>query len=336
MKQNTIDILIFNRLASHGSVFLPNIGSLRCERIAATPAFDGNGFTAPRYVVEYIARPCGTSIIDLLITDRGIEESEATSLYEEWLSQISISDKNGSYYTISQVGRLEIYEGGTALFTADSTLLPFLNPYENPVSKLPDTSAIPEPVQAEEIPNEAQLPSCIPLPPPLPPQFQKQKPQGLSKSFWKTMTLALVFLLAFTVGIIIFGPSSLHRSNKTSAETSLSYTDTIELASSPQVPSIAPQDSSSAEADTLCSDSGKPYHIIAGSFQSKENAEKLMVKKKKEFDSVKLLYDPEKGLYMVSVYQFATHREARQQINRMPILYYPYSYWIYHEPTAAQ
>ena len=332
MRQDTIDSLIFDRLAAHGSVFLPDVGSLRCERIAAAPAFDGNGFTAPRYIVEYISVPCGISVIDLLAANRQIPEEEAAGLYRSWLEQALLPDGNPCY-AIAQVGTLELYEGGTALFTTDAALLPYLNPYGTMTQ---ETVSEPEPetVPAEEIPGTgSELPAHRPVPPPLPPQFRKRKPAGPNASFWKTMTLALVFLLAFAVGIIVFGPSFLLRTGEKPASGPVSA-DTVVIRDLRAVQPERNDDPSRPAADLPRTDPAKPYHIIAGSFRSKEKAEAFMNREKEEFESVKLLYDSDKALYMVSVYQFATHQEARRQINRMPILYYPYSYWIYHEPVA--
>ena len=332
MIQNTIDSLIFDRLAAHGSIFLPGVGALQCERIAAAPAFDGNGFTAPRYTVTYISVPCGVSVIDLIASDRQIPEEEAAGLYRQWLEQIQLPNSDARY-AIAQVGTLELYEGGTALFTTDAALLPYLNPYGE-ITPEPAGEPEPETVPAEEIPGtDSRLPAHRPVPPPLPPQFRKRKSAGPNASFWKTMTLALVFLLAFAVGIIVFGPSFLLQTGEKSISAPVPA-DTVVIRNPPAVQPERNDDPSRSAADFPCNDPEKPYHIIAGSFRSQEKAEAFMTREKEEFESVKLLYDSDKALYMVSVYQFATHQEARRQINRMPILYYPYSYWIYHEPVS--
>lgn len=117
MTKDPISQLLFNALASHCTVVLPGIGTLRFKR---TPAkSDGRTIIAPRNSVRYSIREEGRTLIDMIVSASGCDRSEAEDSYRRWLHRV----KSGHVVNIDGVGHIE-----DDFFNPSDELSALLNP----------------------------------------------------------------------------------------------------------------------------------------------------------------------------------------------------------------
>lgn len=117
MIKDPISQLLFNALASHCTVVLPGIGTLRFKR---TPAkSDGRTLVAPHNGVRYSGREEGRTLIDMIVTAAGCDRPEAEESYRRWLHRV----KSGHVVNIDGVGHIE-----DDFFTPSGELDALLNP----------------------------------------------------------------------------------------------------------------------------------------------------------------------------------------------------------------
>ena len=101
MVNDSITQLLLNLLAQHRTVFLPSIGTLRFDRIAAK--LEGTALTPPRNTFRYSSREEGLSLLEELIAVAGCTREEGEEAYRRWLHRV----KQGSSVVIEGVGRIE-------------------------------------------------------------------------------------------------------------------------------------------------------------------------------------------------------------------------------------
>ncbi len=117
MIKDPISQLLYNALASHCTVVLPGIGTLRFKR---TPAkSDGRTLVAPHNNVRYSGREEGRTLIDMIVSAAGCDRSEAEESYRRWLHRV----KSGHVVNIDGVGHIE-----DDFFTPSDELNSMLNP----------------------------------------------------------------------------------------------------------------------------------------------------------------------------------------------------------------
>lgn len=114
---NEVNRLIYNALAEHSSISLPNIGSLRIVRRAAK--IEGNRVVPPLFVVEFFSAEEGRSLVEIIATEANISTDEAKEIYLRWLDKV----KQVNTLTISGVGSLH-----DKSFVVDGDLSKALNP----------------------------------------------------------------------------------------------------------------------------------------------------------------------------------------------------------------
>lgn len=114
---NEVNRLIYNALAKHSSISLPDIGSLRIVRRAAK--IEGNRVVPPLFVVEFFSAEEGRSLVEIIATEANISTDEAKEIYLRWLDKV----KRGNELIISGVGTLH-----DKSFVLDSDLSKALNP----------------------------------------------------------------------------------------------------------------------------------------------------------------------------------------------------------------
>lgn len=114
---NEVNRLIYNALAEHSSISLPDIGSLRIVRRAAK--IEGNRVAPPLFVVEFFSAEEGRSLVEIIATEANISTAEAKDIYLRWLDKA----KRGNELIISGVGTLH-----DKSFVVDGDLSKALNP----------------------------------------------------------------------------------------------------------------------------------------------------------------------------------------------------------------
>lgn len=114
---NEVNRLIYNALAKHSSISLPDIGSLRIVR--RTAKIEGNRVVPPLFVVEFFSAEEGRSLVEIIATEANISTDEAKEIYLRWLDKV----KQGNELIISGVGTLH-----DKSFVVDGDLSKALNP----------------------------------------------------------------------------------------------------------------------------------------------------------------------------------------------------------------
>lgn len=113
-----VNSIIYNTLITERVVTLPGVGTLSVVRQAATIAKD-NLVAAPTYVVEFSSHAPGSSVVDIIAVEGGVELSEAEEIYARWLDKV----RSGSVLTIEGVGTLR-----DKSFVADAAFIALFNP----------------------------------------------------------------------------------------------------------------------------------------------------------------------------------------------------------------
>ncbi len=120
---SAIDKIIYNLIATHRSVNLPQAGSLNVERHGA--AFDGRRNLVPprcRVVYSRNPKPGNCDILQEIGRIGAVDESRAAQLYESWLHRARTADPENDL-TIEEVGTLRL-----DFFTLSPELEALLNP----------------------------------------------------------------------------------------------------------------------------------------------------------------------------------------------------------------
>lgn len=113
-----VNSIIYNALVAEHVVTLPGVGTLSVVRQAATIAKD-NLVAAPTYVVEFSSHAPGSSVVDIIAVEGGVELCEAEEIYARWLDKV----RSGSVLTIEGVGTLR-----DKSFVADAAFIALFNP----------------------------------------------------------------------------------------------------------------------------------------------------------------------------------------------------------------
>jgi len=123
----TVDRIIFDALAARRGVVLPDVGTLEVRRVGARRISDTR-IAAPQnelsFAPEWGSGTAG-SLVSMIAADQGLNESEASSVYREWLDAARRED--GSV-DLGAVG--EVRDGE---FVASKEMLHALNPAGNEV-----------------------------------------------------------------------------------------------------------------------------------------------------------------------------------------------------------
>lgn len=120
---SAIDKIIYNLIATHRSVNLPQAGSLNVERHGAS--FDGRRSLVPprcRVVYSRNPKPGNCDILREIGRIGAVDESRAAQLYESWLHRARTADPENDL-TIEEVGTLRL-----DFFTLSPELEALLNP----------------------------------------------------------------------------------------------------------------------------------------------------------------------------------------------------------------
>lgn len=328
METVSIDNIVFDLLASRKAVYMPTIGVLSTVRIPSSVDNITGDMIAPRYIVEYVNSVEGIALTDVIGRTKEVDSDKALYIYNSWLESIVVYNENYKRYDIKGVGILTLYPEGAVSFYMYDELSDILNPLADIPQNIPTPPPLIIPPQPPVIPiiNKTPLVSV---------EKEEYTNNGSNKSvgrninnkkyiIWRNISIVLLILLVAVLFIFWGKPEFNYNGNiKREADTVVRIIrDTI----------IVPQTTDSSNRDNDIYKSINPYHIIAGSLNDKENAEKLLKKKLKEFPESVIIYDEQKQLYMVSVLSFKDKSSAQKKLNNLPILYYPNSYWIYKMP----
>lgn len=113
---NEVNKLIYNALAEHNAVTLPDVGSLRVVRRAAQ--MEGNRVVAPTFAIEFSSAEEGLSLCDIIASVANVSANDARDIYLRWLDKV----REDNTLTISGVGALK-----DKTFVSDSSLVKALN-----------------------------------------------------------------------------------------------------------------------------------------------------------------------------------------------------------------
>ena len=113
-----VNKLIFNTLISEGAVYLPDVGVIFLNRIAAAEVARDKVAT-PRISVQFSSQMKATSLIDVISNVANVDSSQADDIYTRWLDKVRTA--NG--VDIEGIGRVV-----NKSFVAEEQLLKSLNP----------------------------------------------------------------------------------------------------------------------------------------------------------------------------------------------------------------
>ena len=113
-----VNKLIFNTLISEGAVYLPDVGVIFLNRIAAAEVARDKVAT-PRISVQFSSQMKATSLIDVISNVANVDSSQADDIYTRWLDKVRTA--NG--IDIEGIGRVV-----NKSFVAEEQLLKSLNP----------------------------------------------------------------------------------------------------------------------------------------------------------------------------------------------------------------
>ena len=323
---NNVSSIIFNTLVKYNPVYLPTIGSLKIARIAASLS-DDHKFTAPRYTVEYNNDVCENPVIDLISNTNHVEKQQAEEIYNGWLNNIVTKTDNSIRYNIENVGVLNLYPEGAAIFTVSERLSPYLNPFDMETDEpFYQNEEIQQDYQESEkegeephSDNDTNHPETqTETPPPYVPTENKPRKNANTQLLILILIGVVIVLGAIIAALIIYSP-------KSSPIPPVQTEKTI-----PPAKSDSSQDSLKIKGQTATV-SSPSFHIIAGAFINKDLAEKYTRKLQNEGTDAEMIYSSSKELYLVSIYRFQTYPQALQKLNQLPFYYPPYSYWIWEE-----
>lgn len=277
-----INQLIFNLLAQRRQVILPGLGTLSTEQQQPDWTAATDMLSLPRTRVVFVPGEIeGETVIDLISSLLGTPAKDARLHYHSWLSEVK-KVSGADWIELHGVGMLFRYPNGTCRFDPSEALNRRLNPIKMDHVHLP--------------------------------RLRGAKQEGCSRAagWWILWMLLLAALLgggyyAYTSGW--FG-RFLQTGNQTApsppAATPVPEPTVPEPVAGPDTTAIEPPPQTAPVETTAAEPAVVTCHLIAGTFVSRTNAERLAAKEGPQA----MILPLSGGRFMVSVGRYATRQEA--------------------------
>lgn len=273
----TIDRLIYDALAAHRSVSMPETGgTLEVKRLGAKKISDTQLLPPRNEVVFTSGEPeNAVSVVSLAAVDGGVGEEEAAARYASWLEEARREDGT---IEIDKVGELDGNE-----FAVAEELLSALNPEGE------------EPVYIEEEKGQNNILLWLLI----------------------AILLALVIAGGFwwykSKGGFVLDRS---KDAGAETVITVDPKDDLSATNDSSVAGDATTAGSSANA-AQTSGSGPRFHVIAGAFAIESNADNFIARLKREYPELtpEKVVNSVNGYNMVSILQTPTRREASRKMN---------------------
>jgi outer membrane biosynthesis protein TonB len=324
--------LIFNLLAQRQRVILPGLGTLSTEQSAAE--LDANRLTEPR--TEVLFTPVeeeGETLPEVIARQSGLALKEIRPQYNRWLATIRKKEE-ADEITIEEVGVLIRQRDGSYRTVVSAALNRRLNPLGINTIRLPEQPPVPKKKEAQKAskktPAEKKTKEKTKKE-----KTKKEKSPRTSPSRRRAVWLAVAGSVVVVGGLVLYDAytggllQSFWRQNKTETvapvlepqTTEQTVPETIETApvtvETAPVPSATPADSvpeavipaPATTAPATENPSGAVYHLIAGVFSNRENAERYVRENVAGSDRAEII--PTTGdRFMVSVGRYTEKSEA--------------------------
>lgn len=120
---NEVNKLLYNTLVNRHEVYLPEVGTLRVVRRAASMG-PNHELIPPHFDVEYTSNSSAKSLVNIISAECAVDIQRAEEIYSRWLEKV----REGSVVAIDRVGTLR-----DKSFASDDELLKALNAYNQPI-----------------------------------------------------------------------------------------------------------------------------------------------------------------------------------------------------------
>jgi len=285
-----ISQLIFNLLAQRQPVILPGLGTLRVEHTPPRVDEDTRRIVSPVSRVVFSPETDADPTLPQWIAERsGLPLKEVRPQYNRWLAAMRRDSIDGEY-VVAGVGILLRQPDGSYRVETAPELDRWLNPIEA---------------------------ASIPLPSPKPGAGPTRKNRRSNRAAWLAAAGALLVILLYGVyyfyGHEFFGrrqPATV--STQAQQPVTVAPTDTLPVpddptTASPQTASTAAPQAASATATPV--PRGEAYHLIAGVYSTRANAERCIREEGLEATTTTII-PTAIGQFMVSAGRYATKPEA--------------------------
>jgi outer membrane biosynthesis protein TonB len=320
--------LIFNLLARRERVILPGLGTLSTEQ--SPTELDANRLTEPR--TEVLFTPVeeeGETLPEVIARQSGLALKEIRPQYNRWLATIRKKEE-ADEITIEEVGVLIRQRDGSYRTVVSASLNRRLNPLGINTIRLPEQPPVPKKKEAKKTPVEKKAKKKTKKE-----KTKKEKSPRTSPSRRRAVWLAVAGSVVVVGSLVLYDActgdllQSPRRQDKTETaapvseprateqtvpETIETTPETVETA---PTPSVTPADSipeavipvPTTTAPVAESPSGAVYHLIAGVFSNRENAERYVRENVAGSDRAEII--PTTGdRFMVSVGRYTEKSEA--------------------------
>ena len=310
----TFSRVIFNLLALRQRVILPGIGTLYTEQLpAASDPATGMVSVPQTRVVFSAVEQSGETLPEIIACRSGIPLKDIKPQYNRWMSKIRGASIHGEL-TIDGVVLLLCQPDGSFWAEPAKELDFLLNPIE------------PEKIRIPVLPSSKTQPKAAASSAGKPARPKKKTNPGRRATGLAIGGVVLAVLVygsyyAYTRGFFTQDssrPIPVHeqfRPAETVPPTVLRDTlsaDTLPAVPSPAetIPPVQPPEASGG------SQSGDVYHVIAGVFSNRENAERYV--RENNFEPSRVTLIPTTGdRFMVSVGRYAEKSEADREMERL-------------------
>ena len=120
---NEVNKLLYNTLVNRHEVYLPEVGTLRVVRRAASMG-PNHELIPPHFDVEYTSNSSAKSLVNIISAECAVDIQRAEEIYSRWLEKV----RTESTLTIEGVGKLQ-----NKSFVADSAFISLFAPVTTPI-----------------------------------------------------------------------------------------------------------------------------------------------------------------------------------------------------------
>lgn len=301
--------LIFNLLAQRRRVVLPGLGTLYTERQPAEWKAGTNVLSTPRIRVLFTAaEEEGETLPEVIARQSDIPLKEIKPQYHRWLAGVKKASENGEI-ALDGVGLLIRQPDGSYWVEVSQELDRLLNPIDVKAIRLPEQ----QPVKAKKE------------------RAKKKEKKERSRASRLARRAAWLASLGALLAILVYGGYFGYTRGWFDRQEPARQTP-APLAEPPHseevnlvLPDTMPENPVSQEADSVAPSEASPvtgevYHLIAGVYSNRANAERYVRESVSDPAAAELIATTG-GRFMVSVGRYRTKEEADRMLNELQAQY---------------
>ena len=340
-----IDEILVLMLKKQGRVSIPNIGKIEITYSAANIDETGNKIKPPSSNFHFENVKADFLKDEFIKSIKQIQPSLSQPDIDFHIKEcITIADNAilGKGYFFKNIGKIS-YESGNFIFVPDKDSFLLQDFYGLEDVKVPESfKSEPKTTEAPSVSNkETVTPKVVNLPPPVP--HQTKKPQAQKTGIPKYVKIAIAISAIFIVVSItytywgkisskkgLFGFFNTTSDKKQEKEKTYAYTDTLENKIDAEALKRKALDYSedTIQKSPIAPNARMTYYIIAGSFKTSNNAEKLVT------DLIKKGFEPKiislgDTLFRVSLKKFKVRTDAIDEYVMISKTHPDLKIWVY-------